>query len=227
MTVLCGKGNNGGDGAMAARLLAESGLAVTVLLLGDPKELKGDAATAWSELEAAGNCKTFAIAAAGELALHGDAFEAELIVDAVVGTGFQPPLRGLAAEARKLVMQSGAKVLAVDLPSGWAADETRALMEAEVFPADAVVTFTAPKPAHVFGELTRGWDQPVVVAPIGSPDEAMVSTLGLRWAAWEVEELRGMRRGADSNKGNYGHVLMVGGSFGAAGGKAGDCVTGK
>jgi ADP-dependent NAD(P)H-hydrate dehydratase / NAD(P)H-hydrate epimerase len=68
------------------------------------------------------------------------------------------------------------------LPSGWPADETSATGElAPVFPADAVITFTAPKPAHVFGQLTRRWDQPIVVAPIGSPEEAIVSTL-LHWA---------------------------------------------
>ncbi len=56
ITVLCGRGNNGGDGMMAARLLAEAGLAVTVILLGSPNDIKGDAATAWRELEAAGSC---------------------------------------------------------------------------------------------------------------------------------------------------------------------------
>ena len=225
VTVLCGKGNNGGDGAMAARLLAESGLQVTVLLLGEAKELKGDAAVAWSELEAAAHCKVFAIATAEELSLHGNAFDADLILDAVVGTGFQPPLRGLAAEAQKRVKQSKAKVLAVDLPSGWPADETRADVgnELDVFPADAVVTFTAPKPAHVFGELTREWDQPVVVAPIGSPDEAMVSTLGLEWGGAAMALVQRLRA-ADSNKGKFGHVLVVGGSFGSAGGKAGAAV---
>ncbi|MGA2251486.1 NAD(P)H-hydrate dehydratase [Terracidiphilus sp.] len=220
VTVLCGKGNNGGDGAMAARLLAESGLVVTVLLLGARDELKGDAAVAWGELETAGNCKMFAISAAEELALHGDAFDAELILDAVVGTGFQPPLRGLVLDALKWVKGSGAPVLAVDLPSGWPADETKAAVDTDVFPADAVVTFTAPKPAHVFGQLTRGWDQPVVVAPIGSPDEAMVSTLGLQWGGAAMELVQ-RPRAADANKGKFGHVLVVGGSFGAAGGKAG------
>jgi ADP-dependent NAD(P)H-hydrate dehydratase / NAD(P)H-hydrate epimerase len=223
VTVLCGKGNNGGDGAMAARLLAESGLQVTVLLLGAVKELKGDAATAWGELEAAGNCKTFAIATTEELALHGDAFDAELIVDAVVGTGFQPPLRELAADAQRRVKQSGVKVLAVDLPSGWPADETKASVDEDVFPADAVVTFTAPKPAHVFGQLTRGWDQQVVVAPIGSPDEAVISTLGLGWTGSAMEMVR-RPRAADSNKGKFGHVLMIGGSFGSSGGKEGAAV---
>ncbi len=71
------------------------------------------------------------------------------------------------------------KILAVDLPSGWPADSTDATVRDPVFPADAVVTFTAPKPAHVFGQLTRSWDQPVVVAPIGSPDEAIVSDLNI------------------------------------------------
>jgi NAD(P)H-hydrate epimerase len=82
------------------------------------------------------------------------------------------------------------------------------------------MTFTAPKPAHVFGELTRHWDQPVVVAPIGSPDEAIISELGLEWAG-SAQSLIHARRKADANKGNFGHVLVVGGSFGMAGGKAG------
>jgi hydroxyethylthiazole kinase-like uncharacterized protein yjeF len=220
VTVLCGKGNNGGDGAMAARLLAERGLEVTVLLLGSLKDLKGDAAAAWGELEAAGSCRIFAIAAAEDLAQHADVFDADLILDAVVGTGFQPPLKGLAVDALKWVKGSGAAVLAVDLPSGWPADETKAAVEHDVFPADAVVTFTAPKPAHVFGQLTQRWDQPVVVAPIGSPDEAVISTMGLAWGG-AAQELVQRPRAADANKGRFGHVLVVGGSFGAAGGKSG------
>ena len=223
VTVLCGKGNNGGDGAMAGRLLAERGLQVTVLLLGTPDELRGDAAILWSHLMAAAKAevvKVFAIASTEELARHADALDADLIVDAIVGTGFKPPLKGLAAAALKRVKQSKAQVLAVDLPSGWPADETKAVVDTPAFPADAVVTFTAPKPAHVFGQLTRRWDQPVVVATIGSPDEAVVSTLGLEWAGG-AHALVEAPRAADANKGNFGHVLVVGGSFGSAGGKAG------
>jgi ADP-dependent NAD(P)H-hydrate dehydratase / NAD(P)H-hydrate epimerase len=219
VTVLCGKGNNGGDGAMAARLLAERGLVVTVLLLGAPGELKGDAAIAWSEL-AAGSAKVFPISAADELALHGDALEADLILDAIVGTGFKPPLKGLALAALKWVKQSSAPILAIDLPSGWPADETKAAIDEPVFPAEAVITFTAPKPAHLFGQLTRQWDAPVVVAPIGSPSEAVISTLGLEWAGSSLA-LAQRPRPADANKGKFGHVLVVGGSFGPAGGKAG------
>jgi hydroxyethylthiazole kinase-like uncharacterized protein yjeF len=220
VTVLCGRGNNGGDGAMAARLLAEAGLTVTVLLLGDSCELKGDAAEAWSELQQAGTCHTAEIRTDSDLAGHQPALETDLIVDAVVGTGFKPPLKGLALAALEWAKGSETPVLAVDLPSGWASDSTQNSQTDPVFPADAVITFTAPKPAHAFGELTQRWNQPVVVASIGSPDEAVVSELGLEWAGSAFEMTQTPRK-AESNKGNFGHVLVVGGSFGSAGGKAG------
>ena len=222
VTVLCGRGNNGGDGMMAARLLAEDGIEVTALLLGSPNELKGDAATAWRELSSAASCQLHVVEVPADLGARDSALDTDLILDAVVGTGFRPPLKGLALAAQKWVTAhaSSAPVLAVDLPSGWPADETAATVSDPVFPADAVITFTAPKPAHVFGQLTRQWDQPVVVASIGSPDEAIVSTLGLEWAG-SSQALIHAPRAADANKGKFGHVLVVGGSFGSAGGKAG------
>jgi NAD(P)H-hydrate epimerase len=222
VTVLCGRGNNGGDGMMAARLLAEDGIEVTALLLGSPNELKGDAATAWREFSSAASCQLHVVEVPADLGARDSALDTDLILDAVVGTGFRPPLKGLALAAQKWVTAHArsAPVLAVDLPSGWPADETAATVSDPVFPADAVITFTAPKPAHVFGQLTRQWNQPVVVAPIGSPDEAIVSTLGLEWAG-SSQALIHAPRAADANKGKFGHVLVVGGSFGSAGGKAG------
>jgi NAD(P)H-hydrate epimerase len=141
-------------------------------------------------------------------------------VDALFGTGFRPPLPRLALAAHEWLLRSGAPVLAVDLPSGWSADETRATPSNTVFPADAVITFTAPKPAHVFGQLTRRWDQPVVVAPIGSPEGIIRSQLKLDWAGSSLARVQAVRA-ATANKGDFGHVLVVGGSFGSAGGKAG------
>lgn len=220
MTVLCGRGNNGGDGMMAARLLAQAGREVAVVLLGSPNDLKGDVATAWGELKDAVSCRIVVVETESDLAQHGDLLRCDLIIDAVVGTGFKPPLKGLPLAALEWVKRSAAPVLAVDVPSGWAADSTSASAEYEAFPTDGVVTFTAPKPAHVFGQLTQRWDQPVVVAPIGSPEEAVVSELGLHWAG-SATELAQKPRAAEANKGNFGHVLVVGGSFGAAGGKAG------
>ena len=234
ITVLCGRGNNGGDGMMAARLLVDAGLDVTTLLLGAPGILAGDAGVAWSELTSPMHGAVHVVTSAQELDLHKNALGADLIVDAILGTGFKPPLKGFALAALEWLRGSSAPVLAVDLPSGWPADETSATVSgrvmhppdkdpsagAPVFPADAVITFTAPKPAHVFGQLTRRWNQPIVVAPIGSPDEAIVSTLGLDWAGSSLGLVQSPRAAA-ANKGNFGHVLVVGGAFGSAGGKAG------
>jgi hydroxyethylthiazole kinase-like uncharacterized protein yjeF len=251
VTVLCGMGNNGGDGMMAARLLARAGLEVTTLLLGTPNGLKGDAAQAWLELSGQSHGLIHIVTAEEDLARHADAFDTDLIVDAVVGTGFKPPLKGLALEALKWVKASmesdpshpgdknkyvvprgrpgGAPgirvsadrpaILAIDLPSGWPADSTEATVEDPVFPADAVITFTAPKPAHVFGQLTRAWDQPIVVAQIGSPEEAIASALKLDWAGSAMEMVQAPRA-AGANKGNFGHVLVVGGSVGRSGAPA-------
>jgi NAD(P)H-hydrate epimerase len=220
VVVLCGRGNNGGDGMMAARLLAAAGLEVTTLLLGSPDGLAGDAAAAWRELTSPAHGIVHIIETAEELTRHSSALEADLIVDAVVGTGFKPPLKGLALAALEWVKASKAPILAVDLPSGWPADETSATVSGPVFPADAVITFTAPKPAHVFGQLTRRWSQPIVVVPIGSPDEAMIPALNLTWAG-SAMSLAQRPRLAAANKGNYGHVLVVGGTLGTAGGKSG------
>ncbi len=220
ITVLCGRGNNGGDGMMTARLLAEAGLEVTTLLAGSPDGIAGDAAIAWRELNSPIQGRVHAVATPEEFARHNDALQCDLLIDALLGTGFKPPMKGLALAALEWVRACSAPSLAIDLPSGWPADSTSATPDGPVFPADAVITFTAPKPAHVFGELTRRWDQPVVVAPIGSPEEAILSSQRLHWAGASLELVQ-RPRAADSNKGKFGHVLAVGGTFGSAGGKSG------
>jgi NAD(P)H-hydrate epimerase len=219
VTVLCGKGNNGGDGMMAARLLAEAGLEVTTILLGSHDELKGDAATAWRELSAFANRHLYEVNSPAELSARNAALEADLMVDAVLGTGFKPPMKGLALAAAEWASASAAPYLSVDLPSGWPADATSSTVKDKTFPSDAVITFTAPKMAHVFGEMTRRWNQPVVVAPIGSPDEAIISNQRLTWAGGS-HALAQKPRPADSNKGKFGHVVVIGGSVGKSGAPA-------
>lgn len=219
VTVLCGKGNNGGDGLMAARLLARAGLEVTTLLLGSQYELKGDAATAWRELSVSPNRYIYEVNSPADLHAHNNALDADLIVDAVLGTGFKPPMKGLALQAMEWASASTAPFLSVDLPSGWPADSTSSKVESETFPSDAAITFTAPKPAHIFGELTRRWNQPIVVAPIGSPDDAIVSSGRLSWAGTS-HQLVEQPRATESNKGKYGHVLVIGGSTGKSGAPA-------
>jgi len=232
VVVLCGKGNNGGDGLVAARMLAAAGVAVAVVLLGGEDEVKGDAAGALQRLRAeAPEVLLRAVVDEAGLAGAKQAMDsADLLIDAVVGTGFKPPLppqraearrgpglRGLAVALRELVAQASAPVVAVDLPSGWDADSMAQASESEgAFRADAVVTFTRPKLAHVFGNLTAG---PVVVAEIGSPAEAVTSASGLRWAG-ASKAIAERPRDVNSNKGMYGHVLVVGGSYGTAGAPA-------
>ena len=222
ITVFCGKGNNGGDGYVAARHLAAAGCQVSVALLGDPEQVKGDAKIMLDRLPFAPD----AMQDEAALAAKGEIFEAaELFVDAVVGTGFHPPLRGLAAAAGKLLNRyPRTPMVSVDLPSGWDAD-SRDFAFAGAFRSDAVVTFTAPKPAHVFGMLTQrralplpgNLEQgPIVVAAIGSPEEAIESSSGLCWTG-SSKAIADRPRSANSNKGMFGHVLVIGGAKGKAG----------
>jgi NAD(P)H-hydrate epimerase len=214
IAVFCGKGNNGGDGFVAARRLHQQGKSVQVILLADPAELKGDAAVMFGKLPAA------AISVRGSEELKSDraqqALAADLYLDGILGTGFKPPVRGLYGDAIALINASEIPVVAVDIPSGADAD-AMGLQSGLMARADAVVTFTAPRPAHVFSALTSG---PICVGGIGSPEEAIVSALQLNVITpRDIAPLIGPRV-AESNKGNYGHVLVIGGSLGKAGAAA-------
>jgi NAD(P)H-hydrate epimerase len=141
--------------------------------------------------------------------------EADLILDAILGTGFHPPLRGIAAALKNKLADHPAPAVSVDLPTGWDADST-AMSAPDAFRSDAVVTFTAPKLAHVFGALTRG---PVTVAQIGSPANLAVSQARLHWTGASKKIIE-QPRALDSNKGRFGHVLVIGGSAGKGGAAA-------
>jgi ADP-dependent NAD(P)H-hydrate dehydratase / NAD(P)H-hydrate epimerase len=209
--VICGKGNNGGDGFVAARKLKAAGGEVRVVMLAEPSELRGDAAEMFARLPVA----PVIVRSIEELKQEQAraVFEFEVLLDAILGTGFKPPVSGLYAEAIRLLNASSAPVVAVDIPSGADAD-VMGEQTGAVARADAVVTFTAPRPAHIFGRLTDG---PTLIAPIGSPDEAVVSSLQLNLiTAREIAPLIGPRP-LDANKGSFGHVLVIGGSVGKAG----------
>jgi len=211
VVVFCGKGNNGGDGLVAARRLHKAGKQVQVILLADPAELRGDAAVMFGQLQS----EVIAVHSSEEL--KGERVEAclsaDLFVDALLGTGFKPPVKGLYADAIEIMNASRAPVIAVDIPSGADADGMGP-QSGTIARADAIVTFTAPRPAHVFGSLTAG---STCVAEIGSPPEAIIS--GLQLNVITAQDIRSFvaARPAESNKGSYGHVLVVGGSLGKAG----------
>jgi NAD(P)H-hydrate epimerase len=142
--------------------------------------------------------------------------EADLILDAILGTGFKPPVTGLFAAAIEAINSVPAPVFAVDIPSGVNADAFAPESHLRCR-ADAVVTFTAPRPAHVFADLTRG---EIVVGQIGSPPEGIQSKLNMDVIAWPDIESCFAPRAVDANKGNYGHVLVIGGSLGKSGAAA-------
>jgi hydroxyethylthiazole kinase-like uncharacterized protein yjeF len=214
IVVLVGKGNNGGDGMVAALRLAEAGRRVRVALLGSDGDLKGEPSLAFATLKRESSGVDI-VEIENEDGLRAALEDSALVLDAVVGTGFKPPLRGLAAVAQRLLAGREVPVVAVDLPSGWDADSMAEKADG-AFRTDAVVTFTAPKLAHVFGHLTAATFGPVVVAEIGTPEEAIESANGLTWAG-SSKAIAEAPRAINGNKGRLGHVLLVGGSYGKAG----------
>ncbi len=223
--ILCGKGNNGGDGFVVARKLVEAGRAVRVLLLCDPEELRGDAAAMFqSMLQRLQPLKIAPLIVREASWLDSldaaEIFAADVIVDAILGTGFRPPVSPLYAAAIGKMNAASAPIVAVDIPSGADADAMQAQTatgSSDKARADAIVTFTAPRPAHVFAGLTSG---PTVIAPIGSPPEAIASKLGLHLSTPPDFAPLLAPRVREGNKGSYGHVLVIGGSLGKAGAAA-------
>ncbi len=217
--VVCGKGNNGGDGFVAARKLHEAGKKISVLVLADsPDALRGDAAEMFKKLPIS------ALYIAEEIDFTKpeieQALKADLIIDAILGTGFKPPLKGIAEKAISLINDSQSSVVAIDLPSGIDADWQAVSRHKSLFVhADGIISFTAPKSALVYAELTEG---PIAIAPIGSPANLIVSNAELNQDAFTVQDFNalGFKRRADANKGQFGHVLVIGGSVGKAGAAA-------
>ena len=157
---MCGPGNNGGDGFVAARHLAAFGWDVRVALLGERERLKGDAA----EMASGG---TVAVAPLDPAVLAG----ATVVVDALFGAGLTRPLEGRAADIVRRLNSSNVPVVAIDVPSGLHGDLGRGLDDL-VVEADLTVTFFRKKPAHVLmpGALRCG---EMIVADIGIPEAAL------------------------------------------------------
>jgi NAD(P)H-hydrate epimerase len=220
IVILCGKGNNGGDGLVVARLLRAQGLRPRVLLFADPPALRGDAAVNYQRLLASGPPEVVRDGEAWQ-ALAASLANTTLFVDALLGTGLAKPLEGFLLQVVRDVNTrfASARVLAVDLPSGISADSGELI--GEHLRADFSVTFTAPKIAHVFPpacEYMGEW----VVNPIGTPDEALESDAGLslNYACPQDVAWIGKPRAAGANKGNFGHVLILAGSIGKTGAAA-------
>ncbi|HLH78038.1 MAG TPA: NAD(P)H-hydrate dehydratase [Candidatus Binataceae bacterium] len=212
IVVVAGRGNNGGDGLVAARVLHESGLQPRVLLLGRTQALAGDAARACQELTGAGS----RIEEIGsEEDLRRSFGSPGWIIDAIFGTGLNAPITGLPAAAIALINGSDAGRVAVDIPSGINAD-TGGVMGVAV-QAALTVTFGLAKYGHV-SYPGASYTGQLKIIDIGFAPAALaeVAPQGCFLEVCDIAPLLAPRP-ADSHKGNYGHPLIIAGGWGKSG----------
>ena len=216
VAVLCGRGNNGGDGFVIARTLVQRSVDVTVFLLGSVQEVRGDART---NLEILGRLGITVIEVADSQAweLHFSEFsDCNLIVDAIFGTGLNAPISGMIESVIADVNASGIPVISIDLPSGLSADSAEPIGPS--IDASLTVTLAAPKlPLVLPPAETHSGD--IVIADIGIPNDVIDSVDGPYIDLLTRGSMRELisPRAADSHKGDYGRVLIVAGSRGKTG----------
>jgi hydroxyethylthiazole kinase-like uncharacterized protein yjeF len=208
VVILCGKGNNGGDGLALARILKERGVERLLVVLGaEPPEYSGDAAANLKRLSEVGLHPSTEIPAKSR-----DRLEVTVVVDAILGTGLKGPATGRALDLIRATREfPHAKIVAVDLPSGLGGG-------GETVKADITVTFTAPKVEHYLAEGAEEAVGRLVIAGIGTPPWLIPGGLEVSAPA-SFSPLFQPRKRA-SHKGDYGHVLVVGGAQGKAGAAA-------
>ena len=216
VVVLAGRGNNGGDGFVVARTLAQRGIDVSVFLIGQVSDVRGDARVF---LEAIGRLGVTVVEVADSSAweLHlSEVRDCTLIVDAIFGTGLNAPASGLVETVIADVNSSGIPIVSIDLPSGLSADSADVIGPS--IEAGVTVTLAAPKLPLVLppAELRAG---DIVIADIGIPAELIEGLDGPRIDLLTRSSMRSLLapRAADSHKGDYGRVLIVGGSQGKTG----------
>ncbi|MBK5273774.1 MAG: NAD(P)H-hydrate dehydratase [Desulfuromonadales bacterium] len=214
--IIAGKGNNGGDGFVIARLLSQAGWEVAVYVLSDRSRISGDAAV---NLEKLPQSMVVYCPDEGQFqALYGDEIaQVKVIVDAMLGTGLRSDVSGVYLEAIELINASDRPVVAVDIPSGIHGTTGRVLGNA--VRADITVTFAIAKLGHILypGEEYTG---KLVIADIGIPPQLMEDSPGYK--RLNVESIRPMlrRRDRQAHKGDFGHCLIIAGSPGKTGAAA-------
>ena len=208
ITVCCGKGNNGGDGLVIARLAHKQGFRVTVYSLIPPANYRGPAAQAAKACEKQGlSIQPFPIPLS---------FKRGLIVDALLGSGFQGEIKSPYSEIITAINKAKRSVLAVDVPSGINVDTGE--VQTTAVKADLTITFIGLKQG-LYTARAPAYCGEVVLASLDLPStlfsQIKTHTQLLDWS--QVQPLLPPRRERDAHKGNYGHVLVIGGDYGMGG----------
>jgi ADP-dependent NAD(P)H-hydrate dehydratase / NAD(P)H-hydrate epimerase len=234
--VLCGPGNNGGDGAATSRLLALAGAKTDVVLFAKVDETKGDARTNFAKAQSlAGelSVRFFECGSADEwksLRNNELAGPYAVVVDALFGTGLTRPLAGVHQEVVRYLLQlrklrtddepNQPAIISIDIPSGLNSDSAQPIGEAVI--ADVTVTMTAPKPANVLPPAAN-YNGELIVADIGSPKELIQEAQSNLFVIDEADARRWLiqtRYTPDSYKTTHGHALVIAGSRGFTGAAA-------
>jgi NAD(P)H-hydrate epimerase len=216
VAILCGRGNNGGDGFVVARTLVQRGVDVAVFLIGRVSEVRGDARV---NLEILGRLGLTVVEIADSQAweLHfSEVGDCTLIVDAIFGTGLNAPISGFIESVVTDVNESGIPVVSIDLPSGLSADSSDPIGPS--IEAELTITLAAPKLPLVLppAEIHAG---DIVIADIGIPGDVIEALDGPRVDLLTRTAMRDLvpPRTPDSHKGDYGRVLILAGSRGKTG----------
>lgn len=211
--IMAGKGNNGGDGYVIARLLGQKGWSVKVIILADREQINGDAGVNLEKLQ--GSVINYCTHEGQLSALHmEEIFQADVIVDALLGTGLRSNVSGVYLEAIDLMNASGRPVVSVDIPSGIHGTTGRVLGDA--VRAYITVTFAFAKLGHVLYPGAEHTGR-LVVADVGIPAALMETASGYDFL--NTDTMRPMLRRRDrlAHKGHYGHCLILAGSTGMTG----------
>jgi len=207
IAILCGGGNNGGDGYVVARLARQAGMEVEVHQLSDPQKLRGDARRAWEDAEAA------AVSMIGYDGQRLDGFE--LIVDAMLGTGLNGEVEGVWREAIEATNETACPVVSVDIPSGLCADTGRVLGAA--VKADLTASFIGLK-RGLFTADGPDYCGKLVFSDLSVPHEVYGHVpSAVKRIDYPLLKTALSPRRRNSSKGNHGNVLLIGGDHGMSG----------
>ncbi len=217
ISILCGKGNNGGDGFVIARHLINNRSTPDIYLFGSESDVKGDARINLSILLKMGVKIKIINGEEDWEKFKNEIKESEIIIDSIFGTGFQGRLEGLWEKIFSDLNSFGGYKISIDIPSGLSSDTF--MVKEPSFKADLTITMAAPKIPHIFPPASEKVGE-FVVADIGIPDSLFENPSYFLELITEGRISKSKifkRRKRDTHKGDYGHVLIIAGSIGKTG----------